>query len=200
MRRRTLSYEVRLFAGKTDPVNSGFWLPLWMHLRDTAGIMVYLVQKWLPESVRQHIELDEDLLTQTACFLGWVHDLGKISAAFQGPMMAHLPEPRQRLEKYTTLRYREQNRKYSRHALASEAILRWLKCPNGLASVAGAHHGKPQTGKDVFDQLGDEEEEGCWESNYWPEGEQEFWESAGGNCLTTPCRKAAFPVWASCRS
>ena len=154
MRRRTLSYEVRLFAGKTDPVNSGFWLPLWMHLRDTAGIMVYLVQRWLPDSVRQHIGLDEDQLTQTACFLGWVHDLGKISAAFQGPMMAHLPEPRQRLEKYTTLRYREQNRKYSRHALASEAILRWLKCPNGLASVAGAHHGKPQTGKNVLDQLG----------------------------------------------
>ena len=177
MRRRTLSYEVRLFAGKTDPVNSGFWLPLWMHLRDTAGIMVYLVQRWLPESVRQHIELDEDLLTQTACFLGWVHDLGKISAAFQGPMMAHLPEPRQCLEKYTTLSYREQNRKYSRHALASEAILRWLKCPNGLASVAGAHHGKPQTGKDVLDQLGDEEEEGSWESNYWPEGEQKFWEN-----------------------
>lgn len=176
MRRRTLSYEVRLFAGKTDLVNSGFWLPLWMHLRDTAGIMVYLVQKWLPESVRQHIELDEDLLTQTACFLGWVHDLGKISAAFQGPMMAHLPEPGQHLEKYTTLSYREQNRKYSRHALASEAILRWLKCPNGLASVAGAHHGKPQTGKDVLDQLGDEEE-GSWESNYWPEGEQKFWES-----------------------
>ena len=177
MRRRTLSYEVRLFAGKTDPVNSGFWLPLWMHLRDTAGIMVYLVQKWLPESVRQHIGLDEDLLTQTACFLGLAHDLGKDSTNFQGSIMAQLPEPRQRLEKYTTLRYREQNRKYSRHALASEAILRWLKCPNGLASVAGAHHGKPQTGKDVLDQLGDEEEEGCWESNYWPEGEQEFWES-----------------------
>lgn len=177
MRRRTLSYEVRLFAGKTDPVNSGFWLPLWMHLRDTAGIMVYLVQKWLPESVRQHIGLDEETLTCVACFLGWVHDLGKASAAFQGPIMAQLQEPRQRLENYTTLSYREQNRKYSRHALASEAILRWLKCPNGLASVAGAHHGKPQTGKDVFDQLGDEEEEGSWESNYWPEWEQEFWES-----------------------
>ena len=177
MKQRGVPYEVRLFAGKTDPMNSGFWLPLWMHLRDTAGIMVYLVQRWLPESVRQHIGLDEDLLTQTACFLGWVHDLGKTSAIFQGPIMAQLPEPRQRLEKYTTLRYREQNRKYSRHALASEAILRWLKCTNGLASVAGAHHGKPQTGKDVLDQLGDEEEEGCWESNYWPEGEQEFWES-----------------------
>ena len=74
MKQRGVPCEVRLFAGKTDPVNSGFWLPLWMHLRDTAGIMVYLVQRWLPESVRQHIELDEDLLTQTACFLGWVHD------------------------------------------------------------------------------------------------------------------------------
>lgn len=116
MKQRGVPCEVRLFAGKTDPVNSGFWLPLWMHLRDTAGIMVYLVQKWLPESVRQHIELDEDLLTQTACFLGWIHDLGKISAAFQGPMMAHLPEPRQRLEKYTTLRYRAQT-----EALASRA-------------------------------------------------------------------------------
>lgn len=82
MKQRGIPYEVRLFAGKTDPVNSGFWLPLWMHLRDTAGIMVYLVQKWLPESVRQHIELDEDLLTQTACFLGWAHDLGKASTNF----------------------------------------------------------------------------------------------------------------------
>ena len=81
--------------------------------------------------------------------------------------------------KNTTLSYREQNRKYSRHALASEAILRWLKCPNGLASVAGAHHGKPQTGKDVLDQLGDEEEGRKLESNYWPEGEQKFWETAG---------------------
>ena len=177
MRRRTLSYEVRLFAGKTDPANSAYWLPLWMHLRDTAGIMQYLVQKWLSESIRRHIGLDEETLTCVACFLGWVHDLGKASAAFQGPIMEHLPEPGQRLENYTTLSYRGQNRKYSRHALAGEAILRWLKCPDGLASVAGAHHGKPQTGKDVFDQLGDEEEEGCWESNYWPEGEQKFWES-----------------------
>ena len=96
MKQRGIPYEVRLFAGKTDPASSAYWLPLWMHLRDTAGIMVYLVQKWLPESVRQHIELDEDLLTQTACFLGWVHDIGKLSGCFAGPIMELLPEPRQR--------------------------------------------------------------------------------------------------------
>ena len=54
--------KTRLLAGKTDPENTSLWLPLWMHLRDTAGIMVYLVQRWLPESVRQHIELDDCLL------------------------------------------------------------------------------------------------------------------------------------------
>ena len=37
MKRPERSCKVRRFAGKTDPVNSGFWLPLWMHLRDTAG-------------------------------------------------------------------------------------------------------------------------------------------------------------------
>ncbi len=125
-------------CGQDRPGEQRLLAAAWMHLRDTPGIMVYLVQRWLPESVRQHIELDEDLLTQTACFLGLVHDLGKASTNFQGPIMAQLPEPRQCLEKYTTLSYREQNRQYSRHALASEAILRWLKCPNGLASVAGA--------------------------------------------------------------
>lgn len=52
MKRPERSCKVRRFAGKTDPDNSSLWLPLWMHLRDTAGIMRFLVQQWLPESVR----------------------------------------------------------------------------------------------------------------------------------------------------
>ena len=36
MKQRGIPYEVRLFAGKTDPASSAYWLPLWMHLRDTA--------------------------------------------------------------------------------------------------------------------------------------------------------------------
>ena len=45
----------RLLAGKTDPENSNLWLPLWMHLRDTAEIMELLVRKWLPELSLIHI-------------------------------------------------------------------------------------------------------------------------------------------------
>lgn len=42
--------KTRLLAGKTDPENTSLWLPLWMHLWDTAGIMERLVRQWLPES------------------------------------------------------------------------------------------------------------------------------------------------------
>lgn len=84
MKQVELSYKVRLFAGKTDPNNSSLWLPLWMHLKDTAGIMRLLVQQWLPESTRQNLGMDEELLTNTAAFLAWVHDVGKMTLAFSG--------------------------------------------------------------------------------------------------------------------
>lgn len=171
MKRPERSCKVRRFAGKTDPDNSSLWLPLWMHLRDTAGIMRFLVQQWLPESVRQNLDLDEELLTRTVVFLGWVHDIGKITLAFAGPIMSLLPEAKQRLEEDTELRWNEQEKKFSHHALAGEVILRKLGCPEGLASIVGAHHGKPQEANNVLDQL----EDGVYETNYWPKGRKTFW-------------------------
>ena len=32
--------------------------------------MRFLVQQWLPESVRRNLDLDEELLTRTVVFLG----------------------------------------------------------------------------------------------------------------------------------
>lgn len=171
MKRPERSCKVRRFAGKTDPDNSSLWLPLWMHLRDTAGIMRFLVQQWLPESVRRNLDLDEELLTRTVVFLGWVHDIGKITLAFAGPIMSLLPEAKQRLEEDTELRWNEREKKFSHHALAGEAILRELGCPEGLASVVGAHHGKPQEANNVLDQL----EDGVYETNYWSKGRKTFW-------------------------
>ena len=42
---------------KTDPQNPEKDLPLWMHLRDTAEVMRYLVQEWLPAGVRRAVKL-----------------------------------------------------------------------------------------------------------------------------------------------
>ena len=72
----------RLLAGKTDPENSNLWLPLWMHLQDTAEIMELLVRKWLPDSVKKASGLEEEELVQLARFLGWGHDLGKAILIF----------------------------------------------------------------------------------------------------------------------
>ena len=171
MKQVELSYKVRLFAGKTDPNNSSLWLPLWMHLKDTAGIMRLLVQQWLPESTRQNLGMDEELLTNTAAFLAWVHDAGKMTLAFSGPILNLLPEAKHRMEAYTRLSWNEQTKKFSHHALAGEAILRELHCPTGLASIVGSHHGKPQETARVEDQL----EDGTYESNYWPKGQKAFW-------------------------
>ena len=75
------------------------------------------------------------------------------------------------MEEDTELRWNEQERKFSHHALAGEVILRELGCPEGLASVVGAHHGKPQEANNVLDQL----EDGVYETNYWSKGRKTFW-------------------------
>ena len=172
MEHKKLPDSMKLFAGKTDPDNSSLWLPLWMHLQDTADVMQYLVRQWLPEGVQQNFGLKEEVLLRTVGFLGWTHDIGKISVAFQGPIMELLPEREQRLENQVRLSYREKERKYSNHALAGEAILRELGCPKGIASIVGAHHGKPQSSNEVIDQLEDE----CYEYNYWAAGQEKCWE------------------------
>ena len=56
------AHQVRLLAGKSDPSGGGGWLPLWMHARDTAGILRHLAQSWLPQAVRHTLGLEEEIL------------------------------------------------------------------------------------------------------------------------------------------
>ena len=162
--------NTKLLAGKTDPNDTSQWLPLWMHLRDTAGIMELLVRKWLPESVKKATGLDEEELVCLARFLGWVHDLGKAIVDFQCVILQCLPEARQRLERLTPLYCPEQNRRETPHARAGEAILRKRGYPGGIASIVGAHHGRPQANTEVEKQFDG------WQVNYYPEGQERVWQ------------------------
>lgn len=182
--------HTKLLAGKTDPQDTGRWLPLWMHLRDTAEIMELLVRRWLPESVKKAADLDEEALIALARFLGWTHDLGKAVVAFQSVLMGLLPEARQRLEHFTTLTCPEQDRKKTPHARASEAILIKLGCPLGIASIAGAHHGKPQEQKGVEAQLL------SWTRNYYPNGEKDFWEKCWTELFEAALKDCGYNVLA----
>lgn len=129
--------KTRLLAGKTDPENTSLWLPLWMHLWDTAGIMERLVRQWLPESAKRAMgfEREEALLA---------------------------------------------------HARAGEAILLWDDCPGGIASIVGAHHGRPQSCAAVDDQLE------CWESNYYPKGQEKVWQGFWTELLMTVLQDCGF--------
>lgn len=118
----------------------------------------------------------EEALLAHARFLGGIHDIGKATVAFQANILRTLPEARQRLEMLTPLDCPEQNRRESPHARAGEAILLWNDCPGGLASIVGAHHGRPQSCAAVDDQLE------CWESNYYPKGQKRSGKAFGQNC------------------
>ena len=179
--------KTRLLAGKTDPENTSLWLPLWMHLWDTAGIMERLVRQWLPESAKRAMGFErEEALLAHARFLGGIHDIGKATVAFQANILRTLPEARQRLEMLTPLDCPEQNRRESPHARAGEAILLWNDCPGGLASIVGAHHGRPQSCAAVDDQLE------CWESNYYPKGQEKVWQGFWTELLMTVLQDCGF--------
>ncbi len=157
-------------VGKTNPENLSLWLPLWMHLRDTAEIMELLVREWLPDSTKKSAGMDEEALASLARFLGYIHDIGKATVLFQTRITKSVPEAQARIETYSVLCYREANKKKTPHAAASEAILRALDCPFGIASIAGAHHGKPQS-CDVEYNLE------SYASNYYPKGCKAAWYS-----------------------
>ena len=179
--------NARFLAGKTDPENTSLWLPLWMHLWDTAGIMERLVRYWVPESTKRAMGFrDEETLLATARFLGGSHDIGKATVVFQANILRSLPEARQRLETLTPLDCPVQNSRESPHARAGEAILLREECPGGIASIVGAHHGKPQSCAAVDDQLDG------WESNYYPKGQKKIWEGFWSELLMAVLQDCGF--------
>ena len=172
-------------VGKTDPNNDAYWLPLWMHLKDTAEIMKLLVREWLPDSTKNFFGMPEDSLTAMAGFLGYLHDIGKATVLFQTNITSALPEVRARLSRHTTLTFCKANRKCTTHALAGEAILLRLECPAGIASIVGAHHGKPQN-YDVGENLE------SYQSNYYPKGEEKFWNQCWRKILNLALRDSGY--------
>lgn len=151
-----LSKELAAAVAKSDRENGNDWLPFWMHSFDTAGIMEKLAQKRLPESISDYLCAEcggREKLFSTLKFCALVHDIGKLTIVFQSRIydavdfspFADCVE----LPKSGSL----VNASDTPHALASEAILLKLGCREGVASIAGAHHGRPSAWADVRDQI-----------------------------------------------
>lgn len=158
-----LSDQARALWGKSDRGEGRLWLPLHVHLADTAYVMARLWEQWLPESTRRTIARatggDESLAESLLVLLAAVHDLGKATPAFQAkrlaqgpcaslawkPEQAGLPVPRGLAERTAPT-----------HAVAGEVILeRYLTGlgwddARAIAAIVGSHHGTfPSAGRVV---------------------------------------------------
>lgn len=83
---KQLSPAAKAVWGKKD--NSGqdeLWLPLVQHLLDTKNVITYLYSHWLSAGQRALLcsNLPEQQVVQLVSFLGFIHDIGKATPAFQ---------------------------------------------------------------------------------------------------------------------
>ena len=137
----------RLLMAKSDPDGAGRWLPLWMHLTDTAGVMRHLVRHWVPEAVLHAASMHREDFEQAAVFAAATHDIGKASSYFQ----AVIANPRSAALSGMGLIIRPRDGYQfgtrTPHAHAGQWILQsettGLGVRPGIAAVVGAHHGQP---------------------------------------------------------
>lgn len=140
--------DVYAFVGKSHYETEEYWLPLWMHHKDTAGIMKKLVGSWAPESVIDAAGLKYKTFRKIAVFLAALHDIGKAASYFQNMVTKSLPEKKSSLE---ALGFCIPGTGYAEgktpHAQAGQWILlseeNGFAVPEELALIVGAHHGKP---------------------------------------------------------
>lgn len=156
-----LSDRIKQFPGKSNPKNTGEWLPTWIHMIDTAEIMKHLLRKWIPDSVKNILQDigDEEELTKCCVFLAMVHDIGKFTPLFCSKILPVLPYIKDKLDEYGI--YIDNNktfidRKESPHAIAGAVLLQRFGCSEDIIAIVGAHHGKTITRNvenDLEDQL-----------------------------------------------
>lgn len=192
---------LRYLAGKTDPKDNTRWIPLWMHARDTAGIMEMLWKHWVPESLRRElcrgiggtVKEHEGVYRKLCIFLGLIHDIGKVTAIFQVRILDKLPGIREKileggLEIPSAIDFGSHvgTSSFSMpHALAGQILLQRLDMQEGICEIVGAHHGTPQDHleKEMFfsylvNLRGRDQDQESWES-LWKEFLQYALEHSG---------------------
>lgn len=179
----------KLLPGKTD--DKGNWLPVFVHLEDTAATIRYLTEHRVPDSVIRACGMERKEFQRICVFLAMVHDIGKGTPLFAAKILPHVPGLRERLSEKGADPGKPADYLYaseSPHARAGEAILEKLGCPDGVCSVVGAHHGKPTT----------QNEKGkmqlqTYSRNYYGQ-ERDLWERTWVAVLENALRASGYPT------
>ena len=148
------SYKA-IWAKKSDKEEVFKWLPLYIHSLDTMNVMGMLWEHWLCRGQRDYITNsmgydDVDKAKNVAMFLGYIHDIGKSTPAFQTQKRGNNYSDLDLilLEKLESVGFDNISKislaspKLSHHTISGEYILSINNIKNDIASIVGSHHGK----------------------------------------------------------
>lgn len=145
------------------------WLPLRQHLEDTKNVISGLWEHYLSLGQKNFIinslsfnSIDssgEEVAKSLSIFLALTHDLHKCSPAFQTmpgynnskDLDDYLIERLESSGFYDLKSFDRATANKSHHALGSECLLSWYGVGDDVASIVGAHHGKPIDSKRIID-------------------------------------------------
>lgn len=155
-----LSDRARSIWGKTNRVDDSEWLPLYVHMADSAAMSAKIWDTWVPQGTKAVIARDlgddYDLARKLMIFLAGVHDIGKATPVFQAKPISFGPDaeslawkPEQAgLPMIAGLR----DTSHPSHPIAGQVILeryfslvhKWGERESRqYACVVGGHHGTP---------------------------------------------------------
>lgn len=153
----------KLWAKKNDKSGEFRWLPLEQHLLDTRGVILYLWRNWLSIGQRQVIInsmsiKDEVEAERLIGFIGYSHDIGKATPAFQSKKSFTNSEDLDKrlieeleIQGFTDLSlFSKSDVKHSPHAIAGQWLLNKFGISEDIASIIGGHHGVPIVSKNII--------------------------------------------------
>lgn len=156
-----LSYQAISVWAKSQ--GRDFWQSLPQHMDDSARVAGYLYDQWLSDQVKRRwcevTRLTSQQMRTVTVFLAGSHDVGKAAPAFVAQHEGLAERARNVGLSCRPMAELKDDRRHLPHSLISEHALRyWLRdrgtrqsAAGKLASVVGAHHGRPVTSQQLND-------------------------------------------------
>lgn len=140
-----------LLAAKSSFEDNTKWLPFNVHANDTAGIIKRLFNKWIAQNVRRRLcaaigiessENAEEIVCNYCKFIALVHDIGKLTPAFQRKLKDNIQGLADRLLDIGIDLSGLTQISESPHNIAGQYILKKeFEVAPSTAVIVGAHHG-----------------------------------------------------------
>ncbi len=159
---KRLSLAAQNLWAKKSHTGEMLWLPLVLHLADSAAVSKKLWNSWLSPGVRKVIETglsEPEKAEALFVFLMAAHDIGKATPVFQAKNTGFQPGDLDEclLEKLAAAglpmkpfhSFTASGR--TPHALATQHLLEREGCHRNVAVILGSHHGKPPEKTMVMD-------------------------------------------------